>query len=291
SCRGSVMDMVLLHGLLFLLPLAALLLYRYNATFHYFCKVAFFHCWIVVMAIIFFPLALLRGRSVENMKLESAPFQHRKHSSFLSPLRVLQSPLLHPPSIPLVILMPNEWILSSPIHPPGMAEFLPDRCVPIAKKELLYMGIVGWACWLSGFIFINRHKREDAIYIISQTARTIRRENLRVLIFPEGTRNEDKSMLPFKRGAFHLAVQAQVPIIPVVISPYWDFFSSKDKKFTSGTCTIRILPRIETRCLSPKDVPELTETVRQAMVDAFAEMSTGHRGDHQAEQLPRCTGA
>lgn len=73
----------------------------------------------------------------------------------------------------------QEWILSSPIHPPGMAEFLPDHCVPVAKKELMYMGIVGWACWLSGFIFINRHKTEDAICVISRTARTMRRENVR----------------------------------------------------------------------------------------------------------------
>lgn len=62
------MDMVLLHGLLLLLPLGALLLYRYNGTFHYFCKMAFFHCWILAMATLLLPLALIRGRSVENMK-------------------------------------------------------------------------------------------------------------------------------------------------------------------------------------------------------------------------------
>lgn len=63
-----MIEVVLLHGLLFLLPLAALLLYWYNATFHYFCKVAFFNCWIVAMATLLSPFAALRGRSVENMK-------------------------------------------------------------------------------------------------------------------------------------------------------------------------------------------------------------------------------
>lgn len=60
-----------------------------------------------------------------------------------------------------------------------------------------------------------------------------------------------------------------------------------------GTCTIRILPKVETQGLSPKDVPELTETVRQAMADALAEMSANHCGDQHAEQppLPRCAGA
>ncbi|KAM9267514.1 1-acyl-sn-glycerol-3-phosphate acyltransferase alpha-like [Morus bassanus] len=282
-----MIEVVLLHGLLLLFPLAALLLYWYNATFHYFCKMAFFNCWIVAMATLLSPFAALRGRSVENMKLLRAAILPLKHFYGIK-MQVWGSEHLNIKE-PYVIVCNHQASLDLM----GMVEVIPDRCVPIAKKELMYMGTVGWACWLSGIIFINRHKREDAIDVISQTARTMRRENLRVLVFPEGTRNQAKSMLPFKRGAFHLAVQAQVPIFPIVISPYRDFFSSKDKKFTSGTCTIRILPKVETEGLSPKDVPRLTETVRQAMADALTEMSANSCGDQHAEQplLPRCTGA
>ncbi|XP_009950302.1 PREDICTED: 1-acyl-sn-glycerol-3-phosphate acyltransferase alpha [Leptosomus discolor] len=281
------MEVVLLNGLLLLLPLAALLLYRYNDTFHYYFKVAFFNCWIVAMATLLCPFAALRGRSVENMKLLRAAILPLKHFYGIK-MQVWGSEQLNIKE-PYVIVCNHQASLDLM----GMVEVIPDRCVPIAKKELMYMGPVGWACWLSGIIFINRHKRADAIDVISQTARTMWCENLRVLIFPEGTRNQNKSMLPFKRGAFHLAVQAQVPIFPMVISPYWDFFSSKDKKFTSGTCTIRILPKVETQGLTPKDVPELTETVRQTMADALTEMSADHCGDQHAEQppLPRGTGA
>ncbi|XP_009941959.2 1-acyl-sn-glycerol-3-phosphate acyltransferase alpha [Opisthocomus hoazin] len=281
------MAVVLLHGLLLLLPLAALLLYCYNATFHYFCKMAFFNCWIVAVATLLSPIAALRGRSVENMKLLRAAILPLKRFCGIK-MQVRGSEHLNIKE-PYVIVCNHQASLDLM----SMVEVIPERCVPIAKKELMYMGTVGWACWLSGIIFIDRHKREDAIDVICQTARTMRRENLRVFIFPEGTRNQNKSMLPFKRGAFHLAVQAQVPIFPIVISPYWDFFSSKDKKFTSGTCTIQILPKVETQGLSPKDVPRLTETVRQAMADALAEMSASHCGDQGAEQplLPCCTGA
>ncbi|XP_005144791.3 1-acyl-sn-glycerol-3-phosphate acyltransferase alpha [Melopsittacus undulatus] len=286
SCWGNMMDVVLLHGLLLLLPLAALLLYRYNATFHYFCKVAFFNCWIIAMATLLSPFAALRGRSVENMKLLRAAILPLKH---FYGIKMQVWGLEHLNTEELYVIVSNH---QAALDLMGMVEIIPDRCVPIAKKEILYMGTVGWASWLSGIIFVDRYKREDAINVISQTARTMQREKFRVWIFPEGTRNQDKSMLPFKRGAFHLAVQAQVPIFPVVFSPYWDFFSSKEKKFTSGTCTIQILPKVETQGLSSTDVPRLTDTVRQAMADAFAEMSVSCCEDQSAEhpQHPHCAG-
>ncbi|NXO09732.1 PLCA acyltransferase, partial [Oriolus oriolus] len=61
----------------------------------------------------------------------------------------------------------------------GMVEVIPERCVPIAKRELLYLGTVGWACWLSGIIFIDRHRRDAAIEVISRTASAMWRENVR----------------------------------------------------------------------------------------------------------------
>ncbi|NWI75488.1 PLCA acyltransferase, partial [Dryoscopus gambensis] len=61
----------------------------------------------------------------------------------------------------------------------GMVEVIPERCVPIAKRELLYLGTVGWACWLSGIIFIERRRRDAAIEVISRTASAMRRENVR----------------------------------------------------------------------------------------------------------------
>ncbi|NWR39612.1 PLCA acyltransferase, partial [Tachuris rubrigastra] len=61
----------------------------------------------------------------------------------------------------------------------GMVFFFPERCVPIAKKELFFLGTVGWACWLSGIFFFDRHRREAAIDVIFFSARTMWRENVR----------------------------------------------------------------------------------------------------------------
>ncbi|OXB51921.1 hypothetical protein ASZ78_006988 [Callipepla squamata] len=54
-----------------------------------------------------------------------------------------------------------------------MMEVLPDRCVPIAKRELLYMGAVGAACWLGGIIFIDRKRTRDAINVMAEAAHTM----------------------------------------------------------------------------------------------------------------------
>uniref|UniRef100_A0A8C3QB79 1-acyl-sn-glycerol-3-phosphate acyltransferase n=1 Tax=Geospiza parvula TaxID=87175 RepID=A0A8C3QB79_GEOPR len=257
------MDLLLLQGLL-LLPLAALLLYRCSPRFQFLCKVAFFNCWIVALA------TLLDGDG-ESGLLRAALLPLKRFYGIR--MRVRGSERLRLPG-PFVIVCNHQASLDLM----GMVEVIPERCVPIAKRELLYLGTVGWACWLSGIIFIERQRRDTAIEVISRT--------LRVWVFPEGTRNPGRSMLPFKRGAFHLAVQAQVPIVPIVISPYRDFFSPKEKRFTSGTCTIQVLPRVETCGLSPKDVPKLTESVHQAMAEALAEMSMSDHGDQDMDVWP-----
>lgn len=52
-------------------------------------------------------------------------------------------------------------------------EVLPDRCVPIAKRELLWAGSAGLACWLAGVIFIDRKRTGDAISVMSEVAQTL----------------------------------------------------------------------------------------------------------------------
>lgn len=61
---------------------------------------------------------------------------------------------------------------------PVMMEILPSRCVPIAKKEILYMGTFGIACWLSGLIFIDRKKKEESITVLTDVAQSLHKENV-----------------------------------------------------------------------------------------------------------------
>ena len=72
----------------------------------------------------------------------------------------------------------------------------------------------------------------------------MQREKQSVFIFPEGTRSnaEEPTLLGFKKGAFHLAVQAGVDIVPIVAGCYWGVLGAKEKRFTSGEIPVRSTP-------------------------------------------------
>ncbi|GFR59650.1 1-acyl-sn-glycerol-3-phosphate acyltransferase [Elysia marginata] len=150
----------------------------------------------------------------------------------------------------------------------------PENCVSIAKRELLYLsGTFGIGAWLCGTIFIDRLNPERARKTMEKTAENIKKKKLRVVIFPEGTRNHGGSLLPFKKGGFHLAVQAQVPIIPVVFSSYNNFYDKKERRFDEGKVIAEILEPIPTEGLTSADVTELSERTRQTMLETFDKIS------------------
>src|SRR4029079_18657026 len=92
-------------------------------------------------------------------------------------------------------------------------------------------------------------------------------EGLCIAMMPEGTRNkEGKGLLPFKKGPFHLAILAQVPIIPVVSSPLKDIASWKYKVLKGGTIHMTVLPPIPTKGMTDGDVDRLSNTVREKML-------------------------
>ncbi|XP_064408065.1 1-acyl-sn-glycerol-3-phosphate acyltransferase alpha [Latimeria chalumnae] len=269
------MELSLGQGVLIVLLIALPLLYEWCVTFKYYCKMAFYNGWILMLAILAIPICAVRGRNVENMKVLRFMLLHIK---YLYGIKIdVKGWENFDLKQPYVVVSNHQ----SSLDLLGMMEILPGRCVPIAKKELMYAGTAGLACWLAGVIFINRKKTDDAISVMCEAAQTMIQDDVRVWVFPEGTRNHDGSMLPFKRGAFHLAVQAQVPIIPVVMSSYREFFCKKEKKFTTGKCAVRILPKIDTVGLTSDDVPELTESVRRSMLAVFQEIS----GDTREKDL------
>lgn len=94
---------------------------------------------------------------------------------------------------------------------------------------------------LSRTVFIDRANSTNARQAMAGAAEEIQREKQSVYIFPEGTRSyaKEPTLLPFKKGAFHLAVQAGVPIVPVVVANYSDVLYAKEWRFNAGTIPVK----------------------------------------------------
>ncbi|XP_002742038.1 1-acyl-sn-glycerol-3-phosphate acyltransferase alpha-like [Saccoglossus kowalevskii] len=153
----------------------------------------------------------------------------------------------------------------------GAMEIWPQRCVMVAKKSVLFAGTFGFASWLCGTIFVDRFNAAKAKETTRKIANVMKRKRTSVWMFAEGTRNYDKSvdMLPFKKGAFYAAIEAQAPIVPVVFSNYRDHVNAIEHRFDPVEITITILPPISTKGRTVNDVQALSDEVRECMLEAY----------------------
>lgn len=99
----------------------------------------------------------------------------------------------------------------------ALASVLPGPFVFIGKKELDKIPFFGLVWRAAGHISIDRSNRQKAIATLQEAGRRIREENSTVIVFPEGTRSRTGDLLPFKKGAFALATEAAVPVVPTVV--------------------------------------------------------------------------
>ncbi|KAG9266011.1 1-acyl-sn-glycerol-3-phosphate acyltransferase alpha-like [Astyanax mexicanus] len=258
-----------MEALWMLLLLVVPLLCLTSSTFVFYFKKVFYVAYMMLLAMITIPLCVLKsgGRDIENMRIIRFMVRHVKY--FLG-LRFEVSGWEHLQTEGPYVIISNH---QSSLDVLGMMEVLPDRCTTIAKKELLWAGTVGLVCWLGGIVFINRKKTSDAKSVMEDAAKTMLQDQIRLWVFPEGTRNQKGDILPFKKGAFHLAIQAQAPIVPMVFSSYSNFYLRKEKEFKSGTITLKILPKIDTKGLTSDDVTSLCDESYALMRSTFLEIS------------------
>ncbi|TKY86910.1 hypothetical protein EX895_004198 [Sporisorium graminicola] len=148
-----------------------------------------------------------------------------------------------------------------------LGRIFPGNASIMAKKELQFAPLLGQFMTLSGAVFINRKNLKDSIKAFQQIGQTMNNKKLSLWIFPEGTRSglATPDLLPFKKGAFHLAIQAGVPVVPVVCENYNRLFDSRSR-FESGTIKIKVLPPVPTAHLTADDANDLAEKVRNMML-------------------------
>ncbi|WLG38216.1 1-acylglycerol-3-phosphate O-acyltransferase [Pseudomonas rhodesiae] len=145
---------------------------------------------------------------------------------------------------------------------------VPHRTVCIAKKSLKWVPLFGQLFWLAGNVLIDRGNAHKARRAMLTTTDTLQHKDTSIWVFPEGTRNLGKGLLPFKKGAFHMAIAAGVPIVQVCVSNYVTHMQLN--RWNSGDVLIRSLPPIPTCGMTSDDIPTLMQAC-QAQMDACIE--------------------
>lgn len=135
----------------------------------------------------------------------------------------------------------------------------------VIKKELRKMPGIGLGCEKAGHIFVDRRNPKQARQAISQALSRLG-NGVGILFFPEGTRSIDGRLLPFKKGAFRLACDQGLPILPVTLVGTRDILPSRSLNPFPGSVRMVIHPAI-----SPegKEVDELLDATRDAIASAM----------------------
>jgi len=250
-------------------PLAVYVLYKSSSKCNFILKIAYLYTTHMLMACVVSVLCLPRPRHPDNGLL--AVKIMKPVNDLLGIQWTIEGLELLDTEESAVVVMNHQ----SSVDLLALFELWPHlkKVAPIAKKQILYAGPFGLACYLLGCVFIDRKSptsREDVI-----TAGVEAKSNgTKLLIFPEGTRNGKKglSLLPFKKGAFHVALDTKMPILPIVVSEY-NFLDSQKMIFTPGHGTIKVLPRIDTSGYNKENINDLVELTRSRMLETLKEIS------------------
>ncbi len=139
---------------------------------------------------------------------------------------------------------------------------LPWEMKWLSKKTILNIPLLGWQMRLAGDVELVRGDKGSARRAMEELRRRLDRK-LSVLIFPEGTRTEDGALSPFRDGAFRLAIEAGVDVIPLAVQGTEAALPKHSFLFRPTTATVTVLPAVSTTGLTQADAWRLAEEARQ----------------------------
>jgi 1-acyl-sn-glycerol-3-phosphate acyltransferase len=143
---------------------------------------------------------------------------------------------------------------------------LPWEMKWMAKDTIFKIPVMGWMMRMAGDIPITRGNRDSAVQAIA-AGRDRLLKRVSIMIFPEGTRSRSAEMLPFKDGAFRLAIEQGAPILPMAVAGTRHAMAKGSFRFRRAVAICRVLPPVETAGLTLDELPALRERVR-LIIDA-----------------------
>ncbi len=176
-------------------------------------------------------------------------------------------------NIPYVIIANHRSNLDAPVA----AISWPGRVRYLAKKELLKIPLVGQLFSVTT-INVDRSNKESKLKSFAAMKNYLLKGD-NIFIFPEGTRNktEDQPLIPFKDGAFSIAIQTQTPILPMLFINTHNLMPNKKSLMHPGIVDIYHFDPIEVKGLTESDLPKLKERVRNYMIDQYLKIESRTR--------------
>lgn len=151
-----------------------------------------------------------------------------------------------------------------------VAKLVRRDIVGVAKKELRNHPLIGPMLIAGGTIFLDRGNREKAIEALKPAADVLKKGKS-IMIFPEGTRSKDYTLGAFKKGAFRIAMQAGVPLIPIVIKNAYDAMPKGAMVFRKAVVKITVLPPIPTMDWELEDLSERIDEIRNLFLEELGQ--------------------
>ena len=182
-------------------------------------------------------------------------------------VKILGADKVSNPRLPYVVVSNHQSMADIPI-----LSLLPWEMKWMAKKELFETPLIGWELKLAGDISVDRANPRSAVQSIRKGMWYLENK-CSVMVFPEGTRSLDGEVQDFHDGAFRLAIEAGVPVLPIVVEGTFGCLPKKSWKFGSAKgITLNVLDQIDTNGMTRGDVGMLRDRTRDLIVGKLASL-------------------
>ena len=160
----------------------------------------------------------------------------------------------------------------SNLDPMMQFRYLKIKWVFMAKKEVYKLPVFRTAARSFNFIKVDRSDKNDR-KSINEQAKTLFKNGWSLMVYPQGTRAKKDNFLPFKSGAFHIALENNIPILPVVIAGTGDIWPRGKKFMTSGKAIINTLEPIDMSKHTNETIDQLVEDTYEKMSKVYKELT------------------